>query len=276
MSPDGKTTEHESAKNLVNSRRYPLHSPATSAYNALVMQCQQDLKERGASVLPEFTTPEATAQMVADTNRVVNEAYLCNDIHNVFLEEDNLSFPKDHPRRRKEKTSLNSVAYDQMRKNDALRLLYEWDPLLHLVGDVLGREKIYRMEDPFASLTVNVMGEGQNHGWHFDESEVTTTLMLQCPAEGGQFEFVHGSCDADREDYEAITDILNGTSQAIQSLEVHPGTLVLFAGYYSIHRVTPVAGKRARYLATFCFKDKPGVRNSPEVQQLFYGRTTAA
>jgi len=275
MSIDWKTVEDESAGNLIDLGKYPLHSPASPAYGVLVIQCQQDLEERGACVLPGFITPEAAARMVVDTDRVVSNAYLCNDVHNVFLEEDDLSFPQDHPRRRKEKTSLNSVAYDQIGENDALRSLYELNPMLHFVTDVLRREKMYRMEDPFAALTVNVMREGQNHGWHFDESEVTITLMLQCPGDGGQFEFVHGTSDADRENYDAITEILDGTSPAIQSLEVHPGTLILFAGYYSIHRVTPVVGKKTRYLATLCFKDEPGVSNSSEVQQLFYGRTAA-
>ena len=214
MSIDWKTVEDESAGNLIDLGKYPLHSPASPAYGVLVIQCQQDLEERGACVLPGFITPEATAHMVADTDRVVSNAYLCNDVHNVFLEDDGLSFPQDHPRRRKEKTSLNSVAYDQIGENDALRNLYELNPMLHFVTDVLRREKMYRMEDPFAS-------------------------------------------------------------PAIQSLEVHPGTLILFAGYYSIHRVTPVVGKKTRYLATLCFKDEPGVSNSSEVQQLFYGRTAA-
>ena len=56
------------------------------------------------------------------------------------------------------------------------------------------------------------------------------------------------------------------------SLNVEPGDLLIFAGFYSLHRVTPVIGDTTRYVGTLCYKDRPNVMNSPEVQQLFYGR----
>jgi hypothetical protein len=52
--------------------------------------------------------------------------------------------------------------------------------------------------------------------------------------------------------------------------------MLLFAGYYQLHRVSPVKGETTRYVSTLCYKDRPGVCNSPEVQQLFYGRTATA
>jgi len=38
------------------------------------------------------------------------------------------------------------------------------------------------------------------------------------------------------------------------------------------HRVTPIKGDTTRYVGTLCYKDRPNVMNSPEVQKLFYGR----
>ena len=262
-------------KDLIDNRRYPLHSPASSLYQNLVSQCKQDLNKNGACMLPGFLTTEAIAQIVAEIDRVAPKAYPCNEVHNVFLEEDDTSLPESHPRRLKEKTSLGSLAYDQIEHGDALRTLYEWDSLLHFVTAVLGKEKMYRMADPMAALTVNVMRKGQNHGWHFDESLVTTTIILQKPLEGGEFQYVTDLRGEDWDDYESLDDVLSGNEDRIQTLPVEAGTLLLFAGYYQLHRVTPVVGNTTRYVATLCFKDEPGVCNSPEVQNLFYGRTAA-
>ena len=32
--------------------------------------------------------------------------------------------------------------------------------------------------------------DGGEHGWHFDESELSLTLMVQAPESGGAFEYV--------------------------------------------------------------------------------------
>ena len=113
------------------------------------------------------------------------------------------------------------------------------------------------------------------HGWHFDESLVTTTIILQKPLEGGEFQYVTDLRGEDWDDYESLDNVLSGNEDRIQTLPVEAGTLLLFAGYYQLHRVTPVVGNTTRYVATLCFKDEPGVCSSPEVQKLFYGRTAA-
>ena len=53
-----------------------------------------------------------------------------------------------------------------------------------------------------------------------------------------------------------------------------PGTLQVFGGRYSLHAVTPTSGARERLVAVLCFATRPGVRNSPAVQQMFWGRVS--
>jgi len=262
-----------SPQDFIDTDRYPIHRPGTSAYDALVAHCRTALETQGACLLHGFAVPEAVACMATETDRVVERAYLCRDTHTVYLNTGESGFPEDHPRRRLEVTELYSVACDQIASEDALKRVYHWDPLLFFLADVLQRRAYYRMADPLAALTINVMRENQNHGWHFDEAQVTTTLMIQAPEQGGRFQYVHNLRTEDEREYEGITQVLDGTHPGIRTLDIKPGTLSIFAGYYSLHRVTPVAGGTTRYLATFCFKDRPGVKNSPEVQKLFYGRT---
>jgi len=98
-------------------------------------------------------------------------------------------------------------------------------------------------------------------------------LMLQEAEEGGTFEYVPNVRPAKEGSYGQVDSVLRGTSGDVRSLQVKPGTLLLFSGYQSMHRVTRVKGSVTRYVATLCYKDQPNVTNSPVVQRLFYGRT---
>ncbi|MGB0718533.1 MAG: 2OG-Fe(II) oxygenase, partial [Alphaproteobacteria bacterium] len=55
-------------------------------------------------------------------------------------------------------------------------------------------------------------------------------------------------------------------------LPIEPGTLVLFRGRNSLHRVTPTKGKISRYLVVLAYNGKPGVSLSETARQTFYGR----
>ena len=264
---------NDMALDLINNEQYPLHRPESVEYSALVKRCRDDLAKQSACLLHGFTTEEATARMVTEADRIAHDAYSCRDTHNVYMEENDDRYPADHPRRRPQTTILDSIAFDQIRPADGLHRLYTWDPLLSFIADVLNKKHYYRMADPLAAVTVNVMHQGQNHGWHFDEAEVTTTLMLQAPEEGGAFEYAPNVRPEDRGSYEIVDRVLRGRYPDIRTLKVEPGTLILFVGYHSMHQVTRVKGKVTRYVAAFCYKDQPDVYNSPEVQTLFYGRT---
>ena len=264
---------NDMALDLVNHEQYPLHRPGSAAYRVLVERCRDDLAKQSACLLHGFTTEEATERMVTEADRIAPDAFSCRDTHNVYMEENDDRYPADHPRRRPQTTILDSIAFDQIRPTDGLHRLYTWDPLLSFIADVLNKKHYYRMADPLAAVTVNVMHQGQNHGWHFDEAEVTTTLMLQAPEEGGAFEYAPNVRPEDRGSYEIVDRVLRGRYPDIRTLKAKPGTLILFVGYRSMHRVTEVKGDVTRYVAVFCFKDQPDVCNSPEVQKLFYGRT---
>ena len=51
-----------------------------------------------------------------------------------------------------------------------------------------------------------------------------------------------------------------------------PGTLLLFEGRYSLHRVTPVGGETARLVALLAYDTKPGTTSSDLLRLVRYGR----
>ena len=254
----------------INSDIYPLTKPGSNNWEHLVDQYKSSLEESGFCILKKFVQKQVINKMVNEADQSYHLSHYCEDNHNVFF-QDNESLSANHPLRIKEHTSLNSIPYDLMDPKNALHQLYNWDPLMNFLSPILGHT-LYRMADPMAALTINCMSENQNHGWHYDESQVTITLLIQKPLSGGLFQCVPNLRNKDCDNFSNLGSILNGDQKDIVTLDVEPGDLLIFAGFFSLHRVTPVKGEKTRYVGTLCYKDKPNVLNSPEVQQLFYGR----
>jgi len=171
------------------------------------------------------------------------------------------------------RTIVGSVAYDLLPAGSPLRRLYDWDNLIELVRLVLDRPALYRLADPLGALSINVFRPGGHHAWHFDEAEYTTTIMLQEAEEGGHFEYMPHLRRPDGSEYDTIRRVLDGDERGVWRLPFSAGTLSLFAGHLSMHRVTEVLGSRLRLVAVLAFNGQPNVTNSDEVRQLFWGRT---
>ena len=101
---------------------------------------------------------------------------------------------------------------------------------------IVNEDTIYEYEDPFSSINIHYAMNGQELGWHFDNSSFAVTLLLQKPPKGGIFEYVKNVRDADSGEmgYETVTKIINGQKKP-SVLEFDPGTLVLFRGFVPMH-----------------------------------------
>ena len=262
-----------SAADLVDLARYPIADLASAAAQSVVRDYRRQLAESGVALLNGFLTPQATAAIAAEARAHAGRAFFCNSTHNVYLEADDGAFPPDHPRRRRLHTVVGSVAYDLLPADSPLRRLYGWDNLLEFVRLVLGRPALYRLADPLGALSINVFKPGGRHSWHFDETEYTTTIMLQEAEEGGHFDYLPHLRRADAGEYDTVRRVLDGDERGVQRLPFTAGSLSIFAGRVSMHRVTEIRGGRLRLVAVLAFNGRPGVTNSDEVRQLFWGRT---
>ena len=173
------------------------------------------------------------------------------------------------------RTQVASVAYDELGERSTVVKLYKDDDLTRFIRAVLGKKDtdLFVLEDPIGAATINLFKPGFRHAWHFDESEFTTTLCLQMPEKGGEFVYTPPL----RRSAEDLADVrvmqaLEGKEEE-KMLEFAPGTLALFAGRYSLHKVNQVEGERSRLVAVFCYASTEGFKNSPSVQKQFWGRT---
>ena len=71
--------------------------------------------------------------------------------------------------------------------------------------------------------------------------------------------------------FRGVEKLLIG-SIAPDILNMKPGTLVLFRGRNSIHRVTPTIGNLKRILVVLAYNSEPGIALSESARQTFYGR----
>jgi hypothetical protein len=138
---------------------------------------------------------------------------------------------------------------------------------------VLGEKALYKYADDLSSINVHFASEGQELGWHFDNSSFAITLMIQQPKAGGAFEYVKNVRDADHGEMnvEAVDQVLNG-DVAVSSLEIEEGSLALFRGRNSMHRVTPTEGDTTRMLVVLAYNGQPGIELSESARMTFYGR----
>lgn len=256
---------------LIDRRRYPIDDLDAQAGRRLMADARAQLQASGACVLGGFLLPPAIAAIQKATAPLLPLAYYCAHDHNVFLIEDDPLYPAHHPRNRRQASDLGCLADDRIPEDHALRALYTWPALSAFIAAVLEKPALYPYADPLASLNVNVAGPGQQLGWHFDNADFATTLMIQPSERGGEFEYRPFVRKPGDDGYAAIAEVLDGRSEA-RRLETKPGTLVLFQGRYSLHRVTPVEGPTPRLTAVFSYDPEPGVMLSEHTRMLFYGR----
>ncbi len=260
------------ATDLVDLDRYPIGDLAVPAARRLVEECARALGDVGALSLPDFLTSDALAALAAEAAAVAPKAYEIAETHTVYFEPADAAFPAPHPRSRLIGTAKGGVAYDHIPRGTGLRRLYEWDGLMAFVAAVLGEKRLYRHADPLAALNINTFGEGQGLNWHFDRTDFSVTLSLQTAEAGGAFEYVPWTRSAGDENYDGVARLIDGGREGLREMSFAAGTLALFRGHYSLHRVNPVEGPRPRLAAVLSYVREPGVTFTPYAQQLFYGR----
>ena len=255
---------------ILDLDRYPLDRPARCG--GLVGACRAALDRDGLFDLPGFVRAEAIARAAAELAPLVREASFHHvRSHNIYFLDRVEGVPDDHPALTRSLTSNRTVCADRITDNP-IHAVYEWPPLADFLARVLGKPRLYRMEDPLAR--VNVMGyrEDEGLGWHFDRSEFTTTLLVQASRSGGEFQYrLDLRSDADP-NLDGIARLFEGRDPEVKTLRPAPGTLNVFKGRNTAHRVTPVRGPRERLSAVFSYYERPGVAFGKEERLGFYGR----
>ena len=259
------------------------------AWEANVGAARAILDEEGILLLQDFLSKDGLRSLAAEARAVASRAHVSQSTHDFFLRSpeavdksggvmfDPASFGR---------TDVGSVATDHLPDGSHLLSLYQWPPLLRFISEVTG-QTLHRIRDPLGACTLNVFRKGMAHHWHFDESPVTVTIMLQTPSSGGAFEVIKDArAEANfrrvyfDEDLKTIGAAAEGVVTPLEelfaratSLDFPAGTLSIFRGRQSLHRVSPVQGQEDRLVAVLCFSEEEGFVNTEETRRRFWGRS---
>ncbi len=261
---------------LVDLARYPITELDTPEGARLLAHCHKELARDGALALPGFIRPDMVEPLAAEARGLVPLTFNMSKDHTCYFEPADESVPSDHPRRRLIHTNQGSVASDLIGDDTKLRCLYRWDELMTFIAAALDEPVLYRHADTFAPLNINVFETGQGLNWHFDRADFSVTLSLQTADSGGAFEYAPMLRRPGAENYDGVSRVLGGARKGVRHLRFPPGTLAMFRGHNSLHRVAPVRGSRPRIAAVLSYVREPGVTFTPYAQKLFYGRTDGA
>lgn len=258
---------------IVDLERYPIAELGSPEAQSLVEVCRGQMAETGLCLLPDFVRKEALARMTEEARRLLPSAHRTEHWR---ASEHGAGGAGSGTIPRATRASIGAVAYDRIAAASPLRALYEWDGLTDFVAAVLDRSPLYRCADPVVSCMLTVCRQGDELGWHYDPNDGVVSLMLQEADAGGAFEFAPGVRSETPDASAAELAVLDGRYPKVVRPELEAGTLSMFNGHASLHRVAPVTGRRERIIALFNYMAEPGYVFSAEIQRKFFGRAAFA
>ena len=236
-------------------------------------QCAARLASDGILTLPGFLQSGAVDMLVAEAEAQKHNAYFTASSHNVYLSEPRPDIDASHVFNRQIISSKGCITTDQVPEQSRLKIIYDAPEFRKFIATIVGEPALYEYADPLSSINVHYADEGQELGWHFDNSQFAITLLLQAPQSGGQFEYVRDLRDAEAGEmnFAGVAAVLDGEA-VIERPTVTQGTLMLFRGRNAMHRVTPTIGRTTRILVVLAYNAEPGIALSEAARMTFFGR----
>lgn len=258
---------------FIDTERYPVDKPGSAPYAAMIETIHRELEADGCAVLKGFLRKDALPELVAEADQAAPHAHDSRNRTNVYFSQDDKTLDPSHPKRQFFDRSNAFIPADNFGETSALRAIYEWPEFFAFMREALDEpaDRFFRYGDPLADVIVNMAGEGNGFPWHFDTNNFTVTLAIQNADQGGDFEYAP-NIRSGGENFDAVRDVLDETSDRVTTLRLEPGDLQIFKGRYSLHRVAPLKGKTPRYVAIFSYIEKEGMVGSPERTKQLYGK----
>jgi hypothetical protein len=259
-------------RDLLDLDRYPLHQPGSPAWTALVDKCRADLAKEGMFDLEGFVRQPAVERAITEIKPVMDTlSFVHRRAHNVYFRKEVPELAADHPALATVETISHTVCADQI-ANSVPVWIYEWPHFAVFLAACMEKEALFTMRDPLARVNVMSYREGEALNWHFDRSEFTTTILFQAPDEGGEFQYRSNLRTDTDPNYDGVVRALRGEDPEVRTIALKPGSLNVFKGKNTMHRVTPVKGRKERLISVYSYYERPGVMFSKEEQMGFYGR----
>lgn len=267
------TATKPALRDIIDLDRYPLDRLDSYEGRALLEYCRAELRAIGACQLPGLLRPEAVSALVTEAMTMREEAFTTKRSHNVYLESFDEDVPEGDPARMLQRSSKKTLAWDFIDDASPLRAAYEWAGLTEFIARAMELDSLYRYADPLGAASLAIFEDNDELGWHFDRSPLAVTIMLQPALRGGEYQYFHHLRTPGNENKPGVAERILGSTEDLIRLRSEPGTLSMFRGRDSMHRVTPVVGALPRINAVLAYSEQPGDKMNTHTQRLFYGRS---
>ncbi len=264
---------------FIDLARYPVHDLADSRTQALIARCRNDLETQAFAVLDDFLTPQAVDRFWRESMALHDLTVRREAVRSAYLDtpdQEDTSFPEDHPRRQFFRTWWGVVADDLIPDDHGLRALYAWEGLTAFFSEALQVRPLYRHADRFQALNINVLNPGDEQAWHFDDMDFVVLLYLTTPQGGGELECASLVRSDDDPNYDDVARAFEGTYEGLRRRSAKAGTLTIMRGHHSVHRVLPVEGSIPRLTAVLAYDRIPDKRESDAINIQIFGERVRA
>jgi len=139
-------------------------------------KCRQKLSDTGVLLIPQFLLPEALNQTIKEAEAQAHLAYFTKKTHNAYLSQPDTSLPDTHVFNRQVKSSKGCITTDQIQSESGLHVIYNNSIFKKFIAHVVQENAIYPYADSLSGINIHYASEGEELGWHFDNSSFAITL----------------------------------------------------------------------------------------------------
>jgi len=265
---------------LIDVDRYPIEAPHSDTCRRLIESCRQQLADKGALELPGFLRADVVDSLVRHCETVKLDGHRMRGMFPAYSDNlndaDNTDLPEDHPGRTRLPASHRFIPGDLIDDDNPLRQLYSYPPFVDFLKHAVGVTELYPIEDKLGQINMLAYEPGDCNGWHFDTNEFIVSLILQPAESGGEYHYIPGLRSADNENLAEVSSRMQNPDapKGVEQIDLKAGSLFLFKGQYTLHRVTEVKGTRDRVVAILSYDTEPDHRLSDSSKLAMYGRVT--
>jgi hypothetical protein len=262
----------------INLDRYPINDFASQRCQSLVSSSREHLESQGVLILPGFLLNDTVDNLLDEVNQLKSMGHRMSGEFSAYSDDmsaaENRALPDKHPGRLYLPAAHRFIAGDLIAESSPIRQIYHDSSFIRFIADVLGIERLHVVTDSMGCINYLIYEAGDCNGWHFDTTEFVISIPLQLSETGGCYEYIPDLRSVDNENLAVVSDRMQNPDNlhGVKSVNLEVGSLFLFKGKNTLHRVTETVGPRDRVVTILSFNQTPGHQLSKGSRLAMYGR----
>jgi len=262
----------------INFDQYPLDDLNSNHVRDLIIHARDELRRNGSVELSGFLLDETIQHLIRELSYLKSDGHRMDGSFSPYSDDlsdlDTNNLPGDHPARIRLPASHIFVAGDRIDPCGPLWQLYKDYGFINFVSEIVGASKLFPLGDEMGSINYLVYEHGDCNGWHFDTTEFVISIPLELSRIGGDYQYVQNLRSPDNENLDAVRFQMENPDEMkkVTTLNARPGSLFIFRGQYTLHRVTRNQGENDRSVVIISYHRTSGHLLSDGSKLAMYGR----